>query len=163
VTDPAAPSGQPAKTTPQPTTPFDSVARFTWGAVVAIVALVVLGGVFVILVTSGAKSSTIATAFASLSTPIVAIASAYFGIQIAGKAANTAGNSAADASKAADSARIAAHTAAGVATEASRRVEEAVAGNHALLRTMGYAPDGTRLAPEAPAARRTATSKASQK
>jgi hypothetical protein len=113
---------------------IDGLGRFTWGAVVAIVALLILGAVFVVLAYSTDSGADLATAFGAIATPVVAIASAYFGIQVAGKAAEGANASAASANAAAASAGTAAteatdaaKTAASAATDAVSRSDEVIA------------------------------------
>ncbi|NYF11191.1 type IV secretory pathway TrbL component [Leifsonia sp. AK011] len=129
VTVPAAPSGAPAPAAPNgspSTNPgWNALGRFTWGALVAVVALVVLGAVFTILVYNSDTGADLATAFAAIATPVVAIGSAYFGIQVAGKAAEGANASATSANAAATSAGSAATTAADAAMSASNAANTA--------------------------------------
>lgn len=111
--------------------------RWTHGALVACVALAVLLFALVVIVVVGVRTpSDIAFAMSSFATPVVAIASAYFGIRVAGEAARDAGAAARTGTNAAASAAAAAEGAAHSAQQSAAAAEGARTEAHDMQQKM---------------------------
>ncbi len=133
-------------TTPElPATPPERPAvgarpeMYIYGTIVAGVAFIALVVVIALLVFSKAKPADIALIMGTVTSPIVAIASAYFGIQVAGKVASDAGATAAAAGVTAQAATAATGTAAAAAQMAATAAQASADASRSLADTTGLA------------------------